>query len=69
MNINWIDLIISVLFIYGSIVGYRRGLIREIASLFGLISSIVFVYHFSTKMEVHLMLHCQLFGTCFIYNF
>ena len=52
MNINWIDLIISVLFIYGSIVGYRRGLIREIASLFGLISSIVFVYHFSTKLSV-----------------
>ena len=51
MNINWIDLIISCLLVYGSIVGFKRGLIGEIASLFGLFTSIISVYYFSNQFS------------------
>ena len=51
MNVNWIDLIISCLLIYGSIVGFRKGLIGEIASLFGFFISIVSVYYFSNHLS------------------
>lgn len=51
MNINWIDLIISCFLIYGSIVGFRKGLIGEIASLFGFFISIISVYYFSNQLS------------------
>ena len=47
MNINWVDLTISGLFIYGSILGFKRGLIKEVASFLGLFISLTSVYYFS----------------------
>lgn len=51
MNVNWIDLILSGIFIYGSIVGFKKGLVREVASLFGLFISIISVFYFSDKLS------------------
>ncbi len=51
MIINWIDIILSCIFIYGSIVGFKKGLIREISSLFGLFISIISVYYFSDQLS------------------
>lgn len=51
MNANWIDLSISGFFIYGSIIGFKRGLIKEIASLFGLIVGLTSVYSFSDQLS------------------
>ena len=51
MNINWVDLIISGLFIYGSILGFKRGLIRELASFLGLFISLTSVYYFSENLS------------------
>ncbi len=51
MNINWIDLIISGCFIYGSIIGFKRGLIRELGSLLGLFISLIRVYNFSDYLS------------------
>ncbi|MFQ3352003.1 MAG: membrane protein required for colicin V production [Candidatus Marivariicella framensis] len=51
MNVNWIDLILSGIFIYGAIVGFKRGLVREVASLFGLFISIISVFYFSDQLS------------------
>jgi len=51
MNVNWIDLIISGFFIYGSIIGFKRGLVREVASLLGLFISLISVYNFSDHLS------------------
>lgn len=51
MNVNWIDLLLSSLFVYGSVIGFKRGLIREIGSLLGIIISILSVYHFSKQLS------------------
>jgi len=51
MNLNWIDLVLSALFIYGSIIGFRKGLVREIASLLGLFISLISVYSFSDYLS------------------
>ena len=52
MNVNWIDLVFLCLFIYGSFSGFKKGLIREVASLASLFISIISVYYFSNQLSI-----------------
>ena len=52
---NFIDIIIVILFLLASFKGFRRGLIKELVSLLSLIAGVYIASNFSVYFEKHLI--------------
>ena len=51
MNLSWFDVIVLCIFTYGSIIGFRRGLIVELGSLISLFTGLVGVFKYSSNLS------------------
>ncbi|MAO33103.1 MAG: hypothetical protein CL824_06315 [Crocinitomicaceae bacterium] len=51
MNLSWFDVLVLCIFTYGSIIGFRRGLIVELGSLISLFTGLVGVFKYSSNLS------------------
>ena len=50
MDISWFDLIVLCFFAYGSIIGFKRGLILELGNLTSLFAGLICVFRYSSNL-------------------
>ncbi len=51
MNVSWFDLVVLCLLTYGSIIGFKRGLIVELGSLISLFIGLIGVFRYSSNLS------------------
>ena len=51
MNVSWFDLVVLCLLTYGSIIGFKRGLIVELGSLISLFVGLIGVIRYSSNLS------------------